>query len=135
MHKIISLTLIFISSVSLAKNSMSFHEIAERIKNDRSSLEREKAIDDLKKAGIASGSAIAIWGVFHLVMNTCKLANAPFMDSKFFSMPLAFWTFIGWGLTEVGLVGYAGVKGGQGAKHLFMPDHKLDVSNKETIHE
>lgn len=49
MHKIIAFVLLSFFSISVAKNSVNIRELVERIQKHSCSLEKEKAITDLKK--------------------------------------------------------------------------------------
>lgn len=127
MQKKLAFALLLISSISLAK-APKLEEIKNQLKNEKHVLERDKALDDLKKAGIAGTSALAGAGVYYVAMNTFGLAKAAFMETKIASLPIVTWTFIVWAFAEIGTVGYAAVKAGQGAKHLMLPDHEIVVS-------
>lgn len=106
-------------------------ELVDLIKKHPCSIERENAINDLKRAGLVTAATIAGGIIYPLVYDALQLGNLKFMDQKVAGLPIAVWTTLMWFVVEIGGAGYAAIKGCQGAKHLLLPDHKLDGSNKE----
>ncbi len=132
MHKLI-LSILIIPILSFAQMPIQKLEETKKQALEKHLAEKERALNDLKTAGIASASFIGIGAAYPICMRGLGLAHTALMSYKIESLgntPVVLWTFIAWIGIEAGLAGYAIYKGGAGAKHLYYPDNPKP---KETI--
>lgn len=136
MQKIVTLIFLSFFSISMAKNVSKMHELVDLIKKHPVSIEREKAIQDLKYAGIAGVATIAGGIALYIVKDIWedpkinrRYINGHLKVTQSAAESLPLWISIPWVLVEVAGIVYVFAKGFQGAKHLFSPDHKIDGPN------
>lgn len=137
MNKQLVFFFLFFSTTVTANYPMTLQEMAHHIKHHPATVEKEKALSDLKKSAIASVANIASAAAFLVIKKlweaprsiTIPQSNGYSMKSVSDSLPV--WVTTLWAVAEVAGLGYAAVKGYQGAKHLLVPDHKIVVSTTE----
>ena len=135
MNKKLAAALVCISSISMGQNSFNIPQLTEQIKNHPSTIEREKALNDLKIAGIVTVGAVSadllvLWvkKAWEAGQTTNQDTGCPYIIADYDEIKgLPFWISVPWTLAEIAVFGYAALKGFQGAKHLLVPDHKLDA--------
>lgn len=123
MNKQLVFFFLFFSTTATAKNPVTLQEMAHHIKHHPATVEREKAVNNLKKAAIASGACIVGGILFRLIMKDYGVAKTDIMSQKVGGLPIAIWTTFVWAAAELGGISFAIIKGCQGTKHLVLPDH------------
>jgi hypothetical protein len=134
MNKQLAFLFLFCSTIAAAKSPMTLTEIVKHIQHHPATIEKEKALNDFKKAGMAAAGAIVGGWLLVVVKNwyeaphvvTTHLGGPKYLKQSV-SESLPVWVTIPWVMVEVAALCYAGIKGRQGAEHLIRPDHKLDM--------